>query len=317
MHNLRHFYYQNKEKIWKVVLIIALLLGLIQFLNYRASKGTTSGTVVTNTTNNDYYSDNQNKTYISDQSAISGQTVTVEDAQKINATISKFLQYCKNEQYQEAYDMISDDCKEKIYQTIDEFTNKYAKTKMTKNHVYEIEKWIRNTYRISISEDVLATGNIGDDSKREEYITIVKENSQNKLNINSYIGQKNIEKQAIKNNVKITVTSRESYIDYEIYNFKVENLSDKTIKLDTMEKADTIYLEDSNGHKYSSCSYELLEEELIISKKMSLEIAIKFSNAYSINENIEKIAFSNLILDYGQYQQNPEGTKLTKFEINI
>ena len=317
MHNLRHFYYQNKGKIWKVVLIIALLFGLIQFLNYRASKGTTSGTVATNTTNNDYYSDNQNKTYISDQSAISGQSVTEQDAKKINATITKFLQYCKNEQYQEAYDMISDDCKEKVYKTLDEFTNKYAKNKITKNYVYEIEKWIRNTYRISISEDMLATGNTGNDRKREEYITIVNENSQNKLNINGYIGTKNIEKEATKNNVKITVISKESYIDYEIYNFKVENFSNGTIKLDTMAKADTIYLKDSNGHKYSSCSYELLEEELIVSKKSNLEIAIKFSNVYSTNENIDKIVFSNLILDYDQYKENSESAKLTKFEINI
>ena len=114
MHNLRHFYYQNKEKIWKVVLIIAFLLYIIYFLNEHEIENSNKNLYTPNS-NNVNYIDEENKTYIANQSAISGGTVTENEVQKINNTVSKFLQYCKNGKTEEAYNMISRDCKEKQY----------------------------------------------------------------------------------------------------------------------------------------------------------------------------------------------------------
>lgn len=316
MHKLRHFYYQNKEKIWKVALLIAFLLGIIYFLNSQAIKSTNKNSNKPDT-NSVNYSDNKNKTYISNTSAISGGTVNQEKVEKINSTISKFLQYCKSENYEEAYNMISSDCKQKRYKTLEEFTNKYVKTKFNKSYVYEIEEWIGNTYRVSISEDKLATGEVGNDKKLVEYITIVREDSQNKLNINDYVGQRTLNKETTQNNVKITVVSRETYMDYEIYNFKIENQSNKTIKLDAFEKTDSIYLEDSNGYKYNAYSHEILEDELIILPKRTFQMSIKFSNAYSSNTNIKKIVFSNLILDYDQYESEAKDKDVTEYVINL
>ena len=317
MHNLRRFYYQNKEKIWKVVLIIAFLLGIIYFLNHKAIEDNNKNSSTVISSSNVSYSDNENNTYISNKSAISGGSVTKQEVEKINSTISKFLQYCKNEKYEEAYNMLSLDCKEKKYQTLEKFTQNYAKTKFNKNDVYEVEEWINNTYRVSISVDKLATGELGNSKKLTEYITIVEEDSQNKLNINSYVGQKDIGKEVTQDNVKVTVLSKEIYMDYEIYNFKIENLSSETIKLDAFESADSIYLEDSKGYKYNSYKHEILEEKLEMISGMQLEISIKFSNAYTSNRDIKRIIFSNLVLDYKQYKTEPESDLLSEFIINL
>lgn len=301
MHNLRHFYYQNKEKIWKVVLIIAFLLGIIYFLNWQTEeKMKESPSTSNNTTVN--YSDGENNTYISDKSAISGGTVTEKDVEKINDTISKFLQYCKNEKKEEAYNMLSADCKETEYDTLEKFQEKYLDKKFSKDDVYEIENWLNNTYKITISKDLLSTGD-ANAQKRIEYITIVTENSEKKLNVNSYIGQKDINKEKTEKNVKITVVSKKKYLDYEIYNFKIENLSDKTININTLQKIGTMYLEDSNGNKYNAYSHEILEEDLEIKSKRKIDISIKYANSYSSRTNIEKIVFENIILDYVQYQK--------------
>lgn len=301
MHNLRHFYYQNKEKIWKVVLIIAFLLGIIYFLNWQTEeKMKESPSTSNNTTVN--YSDGENNTYISDKSAISGGTVTEKDVEKINDTISKFLQYCKNEKKEEAYNMLSADCKETEYDTLEKFQEKYLDKKFSKDDVYEIENWLNNTYKITISKDLLSTGD-ANAQKRIEYITIVTENSEKKLNVNSYIGQKDINKEKTEKNVKITVVSKKKYLDYEIYNFKIENLSDKTININTLQKIGTMHLEDSNGNKYNAYSHEILEEDLEIKSKRKIDISIKYANSYSSRTNIEKIVFENIILDYVQYQK--------------
>lgn len=317
MHKLRHFYYQNKEKIWKVILIIVFVLGIIYFLNWQTENKTNQ---ISNSTSNNTkinYEDDENKTYISDKSAITGSEVTESTVNKINNTISKFLQYCKNENYEEAYNMISFDCKKKKYSTLEEFIEKYVQSKFSKNNVYEIEEWILNTYRVSISEDALATGQIGNKKKIEEYITIVKENSSEKLNINSYVKQEELGKSTTKNDVKITAINKEVYMDYEIYNLKVENLSNKTIKIDALEKTNSIYLEDLKENKYYSYSHEILEDDLVILPKMTTEISIKFSNAYSTSRTINKIVFSNFIYDNTAYENEPTTEKLSKFIVNL
>ena len=320
MHNLRHFYYQNKEQIWKVVLFIAFLLGIIYFLNYLAGQESSqniSNEVQQN--NSSAYIDNENKTYISDKSSISGSEVTENQVQKINSTINKFLQYCKNGNIEEAYNMLSADCKENEYKTLDVFKQRYINLKFTNADIFEIENWLNNTYKIIISEDILATGNLNTE-KQVEYITIVKEDSVDKLNINSYIGKNEIKKENTYNQVKISVLSKKVYMDYEEYEFKVENLSNKTIKLDSLENAGTMYLQSSSKSTYNSYAHELYHEDLEIRAKQSIVINVKYAKAYSNEVEIKKIVFNNLILDYAKYKRK-DGTftneDLCKFIIDI
>lgn len=314
MHNLRRFYYENKEKIWKVVSIIAFVLVIIYFANQNRQKTVSNNDEKELNQQESLYVDKENNTYISDKTLISGESVGKKETEKIKDTISKFLKYCKEENFKEAYQMVSKDCRYKKYPTIEDFTTKYVKTKFPKNHTYEIEPWIANTYRISISEDILATGNINNNSKHIEYITIIEENSENKLNIGNYVGQQTLKKEAIEKNVKIIAQNKEIYMDYEIYNFKIENNSDKIIKLDSLERTNTIFLEDSDGYKYSAYSNEILEDELVVLSKAEQEISIKFSNSISSNKRIKKIIFSNFIFDYNENEIEQKNT--TEIVIN-
>ena len=301
MHNLRHFYYQNKEKIWKVVLIIAFILGLIYFLDSRAIEKNNKN-LETSNNNEEIYSNEEDKTYISEKSPMSGGTVTEQEAERINSTITKFLKYCKEESYEQAYNMLSADCKQNHYNTLEQFQTKYIKSKFNKDDVYEIEKWIGNTYKISISKDLLATGDVNNNPKKVEYITIVKENSEEKLNINGYVGSREINKSQTQNNVKITVISKKTYMDYETYELKIENFSNKTIKVDSLEGTETIYLEDASGNHYNAYMHEIFEDDLEIRSKHKNTINIKFANSYSARTSIRKVVFENILLDYVKYK---------------
>lgn len=300
MHNLRRFYYNNKSKIWKVVLIIAFILGIIQLLD---------NMVIKNKQQNEYiefdaeiYKDTENKTYISEQSAILGSVVTESDANKINQTISKFLQYCKNLNIQEAYNMLSNDCKENEYNTIEKFENKYIKNKFTKDDVFEIQSWMGNTYKVSISKDMLSTGEINS-TKKIDYITIVKEENSEKININSYIKHKNINKQIVQNNIEITVIDKNVYMDYEIYKFKIKNLSNKIIKMDPLKKAGTMYIQDFDNITYNAYAHEIYEGDIEIRSGHEVEVNIKYAQKYSDRVDIDKIVFSEVILDYIKYSK--------------
>lgn len=318
MHNLRHFYYQNKEKIWKVILVVALILGVIYLLNSSALKR--NNAKLTSTSNNSTYHYNEtNETYILGSSAVSGESITNKEASKVNETISKFLQYCKNGKIEEAYSMLSEDCKNEGYKTIEKFTNGYVNTKFNKNQVYEIQKWERNTFKVNISEDMLATGQTNN-TKTVEYITIVTQDGTDKLNINGYIGRQDINKEKVESNVRIKVIDKHEYMDYEVYNFEIENLSNKTIKLDSLENTGTVYLKDSSENKYKAYLHELLEEEVTLDTKRTTNLSIKFANTYSDTRIIKSITFENLILDYYEYKkvENKDSfDEICKFVIDL
>ncbi len=300
MHNLRHFYYQNKEKIWKVILIIVFVLGVIYFLNYLVSKNSKKGNTLISNQNTTYYNEDRN-TYVLGNTAVSGQELTQEDVQKIDNIIGQFLEYCKNGQVEDAYNMLSEDCKSNRYNSLEKFNGQYVKSKFSGNKTFEVQKWEGNTYRITISEDILATGNPNNSAKIEEYITLQQEGNENKLNINGYIGKEKINKEKEESNVKITVLSKDVYMDYAVYKLKIENLSNKKLKIDTLEKTDSIYIEDESKNDYLAYMHELLEDELIIDEKQTSEIEIKFASTYKFGRRITKLVFENMILDYQEY----------------
>ena len=315
MHKLRRYYYQNKEKIWKAILVTALVLGIIQLLNENVKKQSNQPNQLVTNENISYENKNTN-TYISNQTAISGGTVTGREVETINNTISKFLNYCMKNNVQEAYAMLSQSCKEEEYDTIEKFYQKYVQQKFSKDVVFNIKKWKLDTYEVEISQDMLATGQVENNSKKQEYITITEENGEDKLNINSFIGAETINSVKTQDNIQITVISKKTYIDYETYSLKVENLSNKAIKLDSLEKSGTLYVQDRNNTKYNARTQEILDDELVIEAKRTYYLNLKFGTQYLWNEEAKSLTFENLILDYNKYKKLDKEEKKNFSEIS-
>lgn len=298
MKNLIHFYYQNKQKILKVVIIIALVIIIIQLLNYWAKLNKNSTLQnTTNTTTSINKLSTKNETYIKNTSVVTGQEITETQSKVINETINTFLEYCNNKEPAKAYDMLSVECKENLYQTEQDFINNYYSKNFTGNDTFTIENWIGDTYRVKIQEDMLATGKVNNQVV-QDYITIVQQGGENKLNINSYIGREEINKEVSNKNIYITVISKDVYMEYEIYKFTITNRTNNRIMIDSLEDTKSIYLEGDNSNKYIAYSYELLQENMILQQNFTTNISIKFAKSYSTNSSVNKIVFSNIILNY-------------------
>ena len=101
------------------------------------------------------------------------------------------------------------------------------------NKSYTVENWVNNTYRVLFTGDILSTGKLDNSDEIQDYITVTKKNDEYKLNINNYIGRQYVNKITDNDNIKITVESIDTYMDYEKYNLIIENNSDNSILLDT------------------------------------------------------------------------------------
>ena len=214
-------------------------------------------------------------------------------------TIKQFLSYCNKKDIEKAYNMLTNECKNELFQDQEKFENLYYNSAFeNKVKDTQITHWSSNTYIVYFRDSALATGKETTETQKGDYITVVKDDEEEyKLNINSYIGYKKIDKTKESEGIKTEVKNRNTYMKYDEYTIKVTNNSREDIILDNLENVDSIYIEDSNGTKYPSISNELSKDILTISKGHTKEIKIKFYSSYVSDKTIKKIVFSNLIKD--------------------
>ena len=289
MSRIRSWYNQNRRIIWVIILIIAGAIGLIQSLNayYKneskdKSSSTNSGTTAYNKNN---------------QAVISGKKIDDDVAKKSNNTIDNFINYCNSGKIDQAYSILSTECKEELYPTVEDFKNKYIDRIFTEEKSYDSVLWIstktKNTYRIEIMKDLLANGE-REYMPIEEYYTLLKENGKYKLNINGYIGKENIDKKKRVNDIEVNIISKKTYLEYETYEISVKNNTGDTLIFNRKNNTDATYIQDKNNLKYIALINEIPSNLFSIPNGIERKYTIKFNREYNPNIEIKKIVFGDI-----------------------
>lgn len=310
MHKLRRFYYQNKEMIWKSVGIIVFILLIIQVINIFA-KNSNEKKQITNNTSVSSNNDDTNTYIDSNKSAITGEKVNEQILDTANKSIEKFVNACNNKEYEIAYGYLSADCKEQVYNSLEKFKQRYVDKIFTDKKVAKIENWSGNIYKVNYTEDIMATGNINSETIRD-YITIVLEDGEQKLNISSFVSSENVDKEKTENNITTKVLQKNVFMEYEEYVIEIQNKTNNTILMDTTQNSKTVYLQDEKDVKYYWNNYEIPAGLLKINSQFSTNITIKFPKEY--NSNIVRstsIVFSNVVMNYREnVNENQEKTEI-------
>lgn len=298
--NLRTILAENRYKILGIIIAIILVLFTIRFLNEMAKKSTTGGE------SNNQNITNVSSTYKPEKTVIQGDNVSNVQQEKNDNIMDDFIKYCNQKDAEKAYNLLTDECKEVIFDSnIQNFIKDYINKIFSTQKTYSMQSWIQTsgyyTYKVKIMEDMLSTGKTG--NYIEDYYTIVNKNGENKLNINSYVGRININKLAEKNNIVITVNTKDIFMDYEIYNIKVQNNSDKTILLDSQKKEKSVYITGSNGTTFRAFMYELNENYLTVKPRIYRSMNIKFNKIYNVNINSKAMSFTDVIANAEEYNK--------------
>ena len=301
MFRLRRWYNQNSKTIWKVTGIVAFCIIILQLFNYFAKEKNSNAQSNLNTQipSQKEYTDlslSTDKSVLSNDKISSGQLNSIE-------TINSFFKYCNEGKVKEAYELLTDECKEKTYPKLRDFKEGYYKIVFDgKKKNISLENWTGNIYKVDITDDLLSTGIYNESSTRQDYITIKEIDGNYKLNINRYIDTTDINKSNIfYDKIEINVEKKDIYMDYEIYTFKIKNSMDNPILLDNLKDINSMYLEDKNNIKYSAYTHEISQSELLINARETRTIKVKYYNKYISQKKIEKVAFSKVIIDYYSY----------------
>ena len=122
MNRFIRYFNQNTKSILKVIGIIVFIIIIIQLLNSMAKVSVEEQRK--QAINNEIASTNQNTSSYS-KSIISDQEIEEDTYKEHSNIIENFINYCNNGDVQNAYNLLSNDCKEEMFPTLEYFKNNY------------------------------------------------------------------------------------------------------------------------------------------------------------------------------------------------
>ena len=317
MKDLISWYNRNRRKVFITIIFLGLIFLTINYIKnlyieeYKNKSENQFNTISSsNIINQEEYND------ISVSNTRSGITKqyssTVESDLKI---LDDFISYCNSGDIEKAYELISDDCKEVLYTSLENFREYYDNIFKNGKKNVEVENWINKTYKIEFYEDALSTGEYSKNSK-SDYITIVKNDDEYKLNINGYIKRTTLNKEKKSDDITIKIIYKDTYYEYETYTFEITNNREMTIALGDIDDYGFTYLEDENGLKYNSYATEMAQDQVVFGNNITKMITIKYFSRYTSTKKINKVVFPNIILNYYVYKAS-ENKNADYTSINI
>ena len=179
---IRNFIRDNRKKIIIIILVWLLIFIINCLLGLRKEK------VVLETS------------YKPSTSVMnSSSSVPKKDHTRISDILDKYFNYCNNGDYENAFKMVSDLCKEKAFNNdINKFKN-YIKSIYTEKKRYSIQNYSnydnKYIYTMKIFNDIITTGLTGEEySYYEEKIVMIKDGDNIKLNVGDFIDKVDIKR---------------------------------------------------------------------------------------------------------------------------
>lgn len=294
---LSTFWKNNKEKIMQIAKIFGIIVGI----------GFSAGIVLSSLGLEERDETNTvSQIYSPEKTVISGVNISEEEYEKENNLAQTFVDYCNEQKLEEAYSLLTVECKEKLYPTVQDFKEKYYDIIFQEDRIFSLQSWINkgnyNTYKISYTGDFMATGDYDGTKKFEDYITVVTDEDGNKkVNVNSYIKTEEINKQTQSKNLEVEALYCDIYMNYVIYKIRIKNITDKDILLDSLENYDNIKLVGTNEATYRLDKSNLRLNDLIVKANGQKEISLKFFKVYGSEVTGKSIKFTNVITNYIDY----------------
>ena len=238
-----------------------------------------------------------------------GEKLTVETAKNNKEVIQKFVSLCNEEKYEDAYNLLTKDCKDELFPTMDDFVNDYVSLVFTEKRVVGEELYASTSdydvYKVSFYTDELSKGKI-DDNSVSDYITVYTKIGSPLISVRSLINKTNLVASNTYKGITISVDSRMKYLNYEQVRFTVKNDSKNNICLRTGQGNKTIYMTGEGGTLFSAYGNEISINDMVIPQGRTKTFTIRFAHNYVVNDTIEAITFSDIVENYDAYKEDPE-----------
>lgn len=273
------------RKYRRILFVIVIIWAIIYFINK----------ILANTTN-DYVGET---TYKPHTAVINNSKVASSSMQKnIEEMIDEYVTYCNDGEFDKAFEMLSDDCKEYEFDNNIEKYMSYVYTKMPTPKEYSLQNYSSTEYggktmyiyEIKYTDDLLATGLTNSTyNYTSENITFYRGDEGIEMNVGNYIYHTDIKNISENEYLKIDVVDKVVNYSIETYEVKFTNRSNYTIVIADGQETDEVLLTLPNETRSRS---EL--NDIVLKPGASDTITFTFKKFVDDGDNSSSILFSSI-----------------------
>ena len=246
--------------------------------------------------------------------------VPIKYREDAKSTIDLFFKYCNAKQYEKAYEMLSDSCKEYVYNTSIEEFKKYVDGVYTSSKIYNIQNYsnLKNIYiyDMNILDDIESTGTTGGYNVYQEKVAVIRENSQFKIANQGFIKTEFLDANAEDDKMKVKVNSKDISYSKEGYNFEITNKTDKYIVISDGQNSKEVTL--NLGDQLRSAT-NLVGINIVIPPNSTMTATAIFDKFCDDNKKVSEINFNyvRVIDKYNITTGQAETETETAYSFNI
>lgn len=238
------------------------------------------------------------KTTYSPHTAVMDDSVVPKRLQSpIEELIKKYVDYCNAKDYENAYNLLTDDCKKNVFSdNIDNF-KMYVDSVFDTKKIYNIQNFSNKDgtyiYTVTILNDIMASGLTNEVLETYEETMVITDNGTDdlKLSIRSYIKNENIDKMYEDDYIKINVTDVKVEYEYLTYKVTIRNKTDNIVVLEDFSVNDEIYLDTDYGKRKRS---DLLLEPIVIYPEETKNYELSFTKFFDEEAVINGLVFGDV-----------------------
>lgn len=234
-------------------------------------------------------------TYTPNKSIMSDEEVPKKVHTTANKILDEFVEYCNQKQYEKAYNMIDEECREEVYGGIDLFIKHIQEVFGNSKKIYNIQNYSNvgktYVYNIRILEDIITTGTTGNYNYYEEKIVFKDTNNGIKLCMGGFIGKEEINVIAEDDYMKINIYEKVLRYETEEYRMKITNKTQDTIVLYDGSVSSEIVLDIGNQTRGLE-NYE--NGAIIINPGATKEIGMEFTKFFDDGRTANKLIFNSI-----------------------
>lgn len=251
---------------------------------------------------------------VMDQSSSSPKKVQ----RSVEEFIKEYVDHCNNGEFEKAYNMISDDCKEYVFRNLTEY-KEYIQNKFNDKKIYSIQNYSnykgKYIYSVKLYDDILATGLTNSAYMYQEEKIIASYNKKGEVvfSVGNFIEQEEIlsvqENEYIKADIKRKIVK----YGFEIYDVKFTNKTENIILIKNNEIDNEILLNLS-----SELRKEITTNSIILEPEETRVISIGFEKFYDDKINSKSIIFNSIRVLNEYIENNPnEDNAIHKFSMEL
>lgn len=245
------------------------------------------------------------ESYKPSQTVIKGSDVSSKQYKLDDSIVNKFMEYCNTGKIEDAYSLLSDDCKDNLYQTIEKFRENYYNKIFSKKRLYNLQAWISEgkytIYRIRYTNNMLATGTYEKLDVYQDYITLIKNSKEEKIAIGSFVMSEELGAETNTELIYAKVIKRNIYIEDEEYEIAIKNKTSNTILLDDLKDNKDIILINSSNEIHTTYINKIFLTDITIKPGETKKIRLRFKKTCDSTRKSQYIEFLNIIRNYNEY----------------